>query len=298
MNREELIKKWLDNNLNAEEQKAFEQLEDYSDLIRMNSALQGFKSPNFSVDKHYNELKPKLKSNNNKLQPWYKPLLRVAAILAICFSAYYYTTTLDTEVNTLIAKQTNIELPDASEVMLNANSSLVFNESQWNKNREVKLNGEAFFKVAKGKKFDVITDNGVVSVLGTQFNVKQRNDYFEVTCFEGLVGVKFNEEFAKLKPGHSIKVIDGKLLANEKELTAQPIWLRGESSFKNTPLKHVIAELENYYDIDVVIDKADASRLFSGSFTHKNLDLALQSVTIPLNLSYSKSGTSIVLKRE
>ena len=74
--------------------------------------------------------------------------------------------------------------------------------------------------------------------------------------------------------------------------------MRGESNFKETPLKHVIAELENYYELSVAVDDADAERIFTGSFTHKNLDLALQSITIPLNLSYSKSGTSIVLKRE
>lgn len=297
MNREALIKKWLDNNLNTEEQKAFEQLEDYEKLIQMNSALQSFKAPIFSVNNNYEALKPKLKPKQSQ-QSWYKPLLRIAAIVAICFSAYYYTTTLDTEINTLIAKQADIELPDASKVVLNANSSMAFNESLWSKNREVKLNGEAFFKVAKGKKFDVITNTGTISVLGTQFNVKQRNNYFEVTCYEGLVAVKTNDTSTKLKPGQRIKLIDGKLLDNEKEIATQPLWLRGESNFKSTPLKHVITELENYYNIKVSIDKADASRLFSGSFTHKNLDLALQSITIPLHLSYSKSGTSIVLKRE
>ncbi|WP_299521586.1 FecR family protein [Winogradskyella sp.] len=297
MDRETLIKKWLDNNLNAEELKAFEQLEDYNSLIQMDAALKSFKSPKFSVDEHYEDLKPKLKPKKIK-QKWHKPLLRIAAILAICFSVYYYTTTLDTHINTQIAKQANIELPDDSNVILNANSSIAFNESKWTKNREVKLSGEAFFKVSKGEKFDVITDSGIISVLGTHFNVKQRHNYFEVTCFEGLVGVTTSEGFTKLKAGHCIKIIDGKLLANEKEIATQPSWLRGESNFKNTPLKHVITELENYYDIKILVDQADKMRLFSGSFTHKNLDLALQSITIPLNLNYSKSGTSIVLKRE
>lgn len=296
MTREELIQKWLDHNLNSEEQKAFEQLEDYKNLMQLDTALKSFKSPDFSVDKNYNVLQSELKQKST--QSWYKPLLKIAAVLAICFSVYYYTTTLDSTFNTEIASQTTIELPDASEVILNANSNLVFNESKWDDKREVKLSGEAFFKVAKGEKFDVVTDEGIVSVLGTQFNVNQRNGYFEVRCYEGLVGVKTKDNYTELRPGNGLKIIDGKLFANEKEITTQPAWLRGESNFSNTPLKHVITELENYYDIKIVIDKADANRLYTGSFTHKNLDLALQSVTIPLNLSYSKSGTSIVLKRE
>ncbi|GAB4161856.1 MAG: FecR family protein [Winogradskyella sp.] len=297
MNREELIQKWLDHNLNTEEQKAFEQLEDYKDLVQLDGALQSFKSPEFSVDKNYEILNARLKTKRSS-QSWYKPILKIAALLAICFSVYYYTTTLDSTFNTEIASQTTIELPDTSEVILNANSNLVFNESNWNNKRKVKLNGEAFFKVAKGERFDVVTQDGTVSVLGTQFNVKQRDGFFEVRCYEGLVGVKTKHSYTELQPGNGLRIIDGKIFANEKEITTQPDWLRGESTFTNTPLKHVINELENYYDIKIVVDKADANRLYTGGFTHKNLDLALQSVTIPLNLSYSKSGTSVVLKRE
>lgn len=298
MKKEELIKKWLDNNLNAEEKNAFKQLENYNELIHMNSALKDFKAPEFSIDDTYQTLKPKLKSDTLKTNKWFKPLLRVAAILTISLSAYYYTTTLNTEVSTHIAQQTTIKLPDASTVDLNANSTLTFNESNWDKNREVQLNGEAFFKVAKGQKFDVITTDGIVSVLGTQFNVKQHGSYFKVTCYEGLVGVTHNNKTVKLKPGYTFRIIDGKLLANEKENTAQPNWLRGESSFKDVPLKYVILEFENQYSFKINTDNIDTSRLFTGSFTHKNLDLALKSVTIPLNLSYSKSGKSILLKRE
>ncbi|WP_299115243.1 FecR domain-containing protein [uncultured Winogradskyella sp.] len=298
MTREELIKKWLDNNLNAKEQKAFGQLKDYDELILMNSALKDFKAPEFSVDNNYDKLKPKLERHIQKSRNWLKPLLRIAAILAICFSVYYYSTSLDTEISTQIAQSTEVRLPDASTAHLNANSTLSFNEKSWENDREVLLNGEAFFKVAKGQKFDVITTNGTVSVLGTQFNVKQRNDYFEVTCYEGLVVVTHNEESVKLHPGDTFKIIDGKLFATEKEIISRPTWLHGESSFKTVPLVLVIAELKNQYDIEILAPKIDTQRLFTGSFTHKNLDLALQSVTIPLNLSYSKSGNSIVLKRE
>ncbi|WP_296316881.1 FecR family protein [Winogradskyella sp. UBA3174] len=298
MEREELIKKWLNHNLSAEEQKAFEQLTGYDDLIKMNSALNGFKAPNFFIDESYEVLTPKLQATNKNAASWFKPLLRIAAILAISLSTYYYTTTLETEINTTIAQQTNITLPDASTVDLNANSTLAFNKSKWEESRIVRLNGEAFFKVAKGQKFDVITDNGIVSVLGTEFNVKQRTGYFMVTCYKGLVAVTQNNKTVKLKPGHTFRIIDGKLLADEKENTTQPNWLRGESSFKSMPLKYVISEFENQYNQKITLENIDTSRLFTGSFIHKNIDLALKSITIPLNLSYSKSKTSILLKRE
>lgn len=298
MKREELIKKWLDHNLNTEEQNAFERLEDYDELTKMNEALKHFKAPDFPNEVTYETLKTNLEVKKAPLNHWLKPFLKIAAVLAIGFSIYYYTTTLDTEVNTLIAEHTTVQLPDNSTVDLNSNSTLTFNKKDWSDNRELKLYGEAFFKVAKGKKFDVITTDGIVSVLGTQFNIKQREAYFEVTCYDGLVGVTHNNKTIKLKPGHSFKIIDGKLLANEKENAAQPQWLHGESSFKSVPLKHVITEFENQYKQNIITENIDLSRLFTGSFTHNNLDLALKSVTIPLNLSYSQSGESILLKRE
>ncbi|MFK7833849.1 MAG: FecR family protein [Winogradskyella sp.] len=297
MQREELIKKWLDHNLNTEEQIAFEQLEDYKDLIQMNTALLDFKAPEFAIDDTYAHLKPSLKTKTLNPQ-WLKSLLRIAAILAIGFSVYYYTSTLDTEVGTFIAEQTTIALPDESTVNLNANSTLSFNEHSWTDTRIVNLQGEAFFKVAKGQKFDVVTSDGTVSVLGTEFNVKQRESYYEVICYEGSVAVTHNAKTVKLQPGDRFKIIDGKIHANEKENALQPQWLLGESGFTNVPLKHVIAEFENQYNYQIVLDNVDTSRLFKGSFTHNNLDLALQSVTLPLNLSYSKSEKSIVLKSE
>ncbi|MGJ8549793.1 FecR family protein [Winogradskyella wichelsiae] len=298
MNREELIKKWLDHNLNIEEQHAFEKLEDYSQLLKIDSTLKNFRAPDFTTEKSYKTLQPLLKSKTTKTNTWHKSFFKIAAIFMIGFSFYYYTTTLDTEINTEIAEQSTIQLPDASRVNLNANSTVTFNKSNWDKTRAVQLKGEAFFKVAKGQKFDVITDDGIVSVLGTQFNVKQRGSYFEVTCFEGLVSVAHNGKTVKLKPGNSFKVIDGKQIADIKETAKQPHWLKGESNFESVPLKHVIAELENQYNESITTENIDTSRLFTGSFTHNNLDLALKSVTIPLNLSYSKSGKSILLKRE
>lgn len=298
MNREDLIKKWLDNNLNAEEQKAFEQLKDYNDLIKMNSALKGFKAPSFSETSSYIALKSQLKYNSKTKNLWFRPLLKIAAVLALGLSIYYYSTTLDSTFNTAIAQQTTIELPDESTVNLNSNSTLVFNDKSWSTNRQVRLEGEAFFKVAKGQKFEVVTNDGVVSVLGTEFNVKQRSKYYEVICYEGSVSVAYKNKNIELKPSDVFRIIDGKYFANEKEKTTEPLWLHGESNFKSVPLSYVISEFENQYDLIIIAEHIDTTRLFTGSFTHNNLNLALQSITIPLNLSFSKSEKTIVLERE
>lgn len=300
MDREELISKWLDNNLNDLELQAFKNLEDYDDLIKLNKSLQAFKADNYDTSAALESILSTIK--NEKTQPkthkWFKPLMRVAAILAVCFSLFYYTTTLDTTITTDVAQKTTIELPDASSVTLNAKSLLGFNKKDWKKERDVNLEGEAFFNVAKGSSFNVITKSGTVTVYGTQFNVKQRENYFEVICYEGLVGVSYNSQETKLKPGDSFLIINGKAIAKEKEKRTKPSWLNNESTFKSLPFKTVISELEIQYGFSITLVNIDSAQLFTGSFTHNNLELALKSITLPLHLTYSKTNNAIILKSE
>ncbi|MFG6686394.1 FecR family protein [Mariniflexile sp. HNIBRBA6329] len=303
MNREELISKWLNNDLNDQELEAFKMLEDYDDLVKLSDGVQAFKADDYNTS---SELERVLKTITPiaigvpKKRPsnWIKPLMRVAAILAICFSIYFYTTTIDTKITTEFAQKTIVELPDNSSVNLNAKSLLAFNKNSWKNEREVTLEGEAFFKVAKGSSFQVITKSGTVKVYGTQFNVKQRDHYFEVICYEGLVGVTFNSQETKLKPGDSFLIIDGKQIAKEKENSATPSWLNNESTFKSLPYKEVIAEFERQYHVTFKLQNIDANQLFTGSFAHNNLEVALKAITLPLHVTYSKTNGTITLKRE
>lgn len=297
MNREELIKKWLDNELNAEEFEAFKMLPDYNSLVKLSNSLEHFKAPEYKSSEALNSLLHTIKSKPKTLNTWIKPLLRVAAIAVICFGIYFYTTTLDTNINTIAAQKTTIDLPDASLVSLNALSKITYNKKNWDDNREVTLNGEAFFKVAKGSKFNVVTSSGIITVLGTQFNIKQRTNYFEVICYEGLVGVTYNKKQTKLKPGERFLILNGKLIAKEKETQLQPSWMHNESTFKSLPFKEVIAEFERQYNVTITHKNINANQLFTGSFTHNNINTALKSITLPLSITYIKTDNTIILKR-
>ncbi|TNJ46162.1 FecR family protein [Tamlana fucoidanivorans] len=298
MNRQELISKWLDNNLTSQELEAFKNLEDYDDLVKLNQNLQAFKAETYNSSEELVNTLSKIKSKKQQPKPWFKPMMRIAAILAICFGLYYYTTTLNTTVSTEFAQKTTVELPDASSVFLNAKSHLVYNKKRWKDHREVSLQGEGFFKVAKGSSFKVKTESGIVQVYGTQFNVKQREHYFEVICYEGLVGVTFQSHETKLTPGESFLIVDGKKMAKEKENRIMPSWLNNASVFRSLPYKMVVAEFERQYNVDVTLINVDAETLFTGSFSHDNLEVALKSLTLPLNLSYTKTGRNITLKRD
>jgi ferric-dicitrate binding protein FerR (iron transport regulator) len=299
MKREDLIKLWLDNELDAQKLEDFKQFEDYEDLIKLSNSVMQFKAPEYDASQELHSALSHIKSTKKQSQHWLKPVMKIAAILALSFSVYYYTTTLDTKVATLAAQKTSISLPDASQVSINAASTLTYNKKDWKHNRDVTLNGEAYFNVAKGSTFNVSTTAGTVTVLGTQFNVKQRDNYFEVVCYEGSVSVKHKSNIVTLKPGNSFLIIDGNTIAKEKETSLNPAWINNESYFKSLPFARVISEFERQYNVTINPHNIDLKQLFTGSFSHDNKELALKSITLPLNLSYSlQNNSTIVITRE
>src|SRR5690606_6018102 len=222
MERDELILKWLNNDLTAAEFEAFKQLEDHEALTTLNTHLQGFKVKEYNVSEELESTLKVIETRKKAKKNWLPIMMRVAAVLVICLGIFYYTTTLDTQVSTLIAEKQTIELPDASTVAINAQSSITYNKHDWNETRNITLDGEAYFEVAKGSTFEVTTPNGIVRVLGTKFNVKQRDDAFEVVCYEGLVQVIYGSYNEKLSAGNRLLILDGKLVANEKENITEP----------------------------------------------------------------------------
>ncbi len=192
MEKEYLIQKWLNDALTPEEFEAFKTLNAYQSYVDIVENAKNFKASDVSKVDDFQIFNLKLKGKNtHEVKPlWTNPFLRIAGILVIAlglyFSIFYHPMT---QVNTLAHQKTTIVLPDASKVTLNALSEVEFNKNGWDEKREINLKGEAYFKVQKGKTFDVVTSNGIVAVVGTKFSVKQRHHYFEVKCFEGIVKV-------------------------------------------------------------------------------------------------------------
>lgn len=295
MKKEDLIIKWLDNNLSEKELKAFKQLDASSIYTKMDQAAQSFRAPDFDVAAAYSRLKA-VRVTPESSTPWKRYISGIAAALVLSFGLFFvFQQTSDTEILAQNSEKIEWILPDTSEVILNAGSGLSFNNKTWSGNRVVDLNGEAYFKVAKGSKFTVQTSQGEVTVLGTQFTVNARENFFEVVCYEGLVQVNHNGFISELPAGNSFKVFDNKSI-NVRMLKLEPTWLKEKSSFTSVPYLQVIQELERQYNTSISLDEGLNNTLFTGSFTHANLETALRAITIPLNLSYTINGNEVVLK--
>lgn len=295
-NDDTFLARWLNNELTNEELVSFKQTKEYKDYIKIYGAMKLFNAPEFNQKSVYQGIKNKTEGQVKvkKLIPSW--MYAAAASIALLFSLVYFLTSSSETFSTSFGEQLAIVLPDGSEVQLNSKSTLTYKKSDWfDGNRTLHLEGEGYFKVKKGSKFSVDTNNGAVSVLGTQFNVKTEKSYFEVRCFEGKVQVKSNSETTILTQGLSYKKIE--MNPSEKDIfsASSPNWLLGETSFKNTPLKFVLNELKKQYQIEIVEKNIDVNTLYTGTFSNKNLDLALQTICVPLSIQYSTNGKTVTL---
>ena len=297
MKDEKKILEWLNDELSDEEIQDLKKSEDDALLEKIIHYSAHLQVPAIDVEVALAQFKQRnLEKKESKVVPLkYKTLFKVAAaVVVLLTSSYFLFFNTTSTFETTIAQIQSFQLPDASEVTLNATSKITFDKNNWKNNRSLTLEGEAYFQVKKGQKFSVITKDGIVQVLGTHFNIKQRDQYYEVMCYEGLVSVTYKNKVVKLPPGKTFRVLYNKIESVDKIETKGPSWLQKESNFDRIPLRQVIAELERQYDLKIITEGVDTTKLFTGTFSNDNQKLALEAVTIPLQLSYRVKGKTII----
>ena len=302
MKEKDIIKKWLDHELlTTSESEAFKNLDAYDSFMKISETAKKFKAPAYEVETHLLSLQKDvrdrpLKKPKHNLTLWFKIAAVFVIGLGIYFAFFKFENT-PPAIATAAGEQKSVILPDQSELRINALSYVRYDKKDWQNNRILYLEGEAYFKVATGKRFDVRTKSGVVSVIGTQFNVKQRENYFEVVCYEGVVNVFYDKETAYLQAGDGIEIANNTV---HKKITtlSSPRWLGGKSIFSSVPYAQVLKEFEWQYGVTFEAKNIDQSKLFTGNFVHSNIDFALQSITIPMRLKYKINDNRITLYKE
>ncbi|MFD2565076.1 FecR family protein [Aquimarina rubra] len=301
MKKEDLITKWLNNEqLTKHESEAFEQLNAYDSYIKISETAKKFSAPDYDVESNQEKLKEQLSKRKSPAAKTSFPkiLFRIAAIFVIGIGLYFsYFKDYDTTINTIASEKSTHTLPDESKIRLNALSSITYDDKNWDSERKVLLKGEAYFNVAKGKKFDVHTSLGVVSVVGTRFNIKQREDIFEVVCYEGVVSVTVEGQTKFLRAGDALELISNEII--EKKITdKEPKWYYNKSYFYKTPFARVLKEFEWQYGVTVKTKNIDPSIFFTGNFVHSDIQTALKSITIPMRLKYMIDNKTVTLYKE
>lgn len=230
--------------------------------------------------------------------------LRVAAMIVVAFGLGYFWQSEKTEGP--IAMQTisvpagqcvNVTLPDGSNIWLNAQTTIQYPVSFNKENRQVKLDGEAYFDVAKDSKrpFIVNTKECSVEVLGTKFNIDaySSRDKFETVLMEGSVKVSMLDDptqAVSLKPNNKVYRSNGKLLTQKVSNYERYRWKEGLICFVDEPFKVVMEDFEKFYGLTIVVNNQKVSQyLYTGKFKQTDgVDYALSLLQKNIHFTYQR----------
>ena len=195
-------------------------------------------------------------------------------------------------------------LPDGSEVWLNAESAIEFPTAFHDGLRQVRLQGEAYFKVAHDERspFIVTSEQMNVRVLGTSFNFRNyASEKAHVTLVEGKVEVMHPESTtpdATLEPGEEAWFDEeGTLRVEEADTYAVTQWVKGFFYFPDDPLVDVLRELGRWYNYGVVFRNMDAihQHVHFSALRNESIEMAIESLNRLRHVYVQIEGDNIVV---
>ena len=184
-------------------------------------------------------------------------------------------------------------MADGTEVWLNAETRLRFEPGLSSKTRDVYLEGEAYFNVAKNKlrPFIVHTAQADILVTGTQFNVNTYDSSrFKAALVEGAIMAKsHNSKPLQIKPGFEVVYKSGEGFSTQLFDEAEVLsWMKGVYYFHDTPLQDLAKVVSRWYDVTIHYDNDRlANKMFSGELVKKE---SLQTFLDYLKISADVKG--------
>jgi ferric-dicitrate binding protein FerR (iron transport regulator) len=269
-----------------------------------------YDSLGIDVEKEWNHfvsgVEQKGKTIRMEPQPKSNTWLRIAAVLLLLITSgiviNYFVSQGGEQVYQTAENSQEITLPDGSSVFLNRNSTLTVSNSFADKNREVKLLGEAFFEVTPDaqRPFIIELDNANVRVLGTSFNVQnlENQNEIEVVVETGVVQLAPKElnQSLELRAGQrgTFRRKEKQLVSTENTDANFLSWKTKNMVFSNTSLKSVVETLRSTYGVEIIIS-AEVSDECEVTVTFENqpLEAVLKVLQSTLSLTYKREGSKI-----
>jgi ferric-dicitrate binding protein FerR (iron transport regulator) len=251
--------------------------------------------------------------------PWLRASLAAASLLVVVAGIWYMATRPGTPLmameKTSYGEVKTILLPDSSVVTLNGNSSLRMLQ-QWGPgdNREVWLDGEAYFQVQKQHAartgFVVHTSQVDVEVLGTRFNVNTRRQQSIVSLEEGKVRLSVHGEVSLvnkdsaivMRPGQTV-VVDASSspkVNEDRNVTAHSGWTKNEFHFDNTSLAEIARLMEDTYGYKMTVSDTSLWKLsISGDLRASNIQelIKVLEVTLKTTMRIDRDRKTIYVTR-
>ncbi len=338
-----LLEEWI--VLDSENRHYFEQIRDTWNAIEIKKELS---KETIQTDLHnvLKRLDEGIDSYENGPinKKWIKNswILKVAAVFILGFSLSWFvfngqkSITLQDPVYSVIetpkGSSTIVNLPDGSKIWLNAESKLTYPQNFSATKREVYLEGEAFFNIAKNKnkKFLVNTSGLTIKVYGTSFNVKSypEDNTVETTLVEGSISIYKNssdgqsEREIKLEPNQQIVLYKNPKVNMPEEIEPVKIekqtlnkpgfvltkqidtkkftsWKDGQLIFKSEPLSKLSVTLERRYDVKIHFEDEEIKQVrFTGTIEDETIEQVMSAIVLASDIDYKMKERDIWISRK
>ncbi|WP_299758641.1 FecR domain-containing protein [uncultured Pontibacter sp.] len=243
-------------------------------------------------------------SQQAKVIPLYRQLWRVAAAVVILvgivwLAKLYFLPYYGLEVVRSGSGQMAVILPDSSQVWLNKESILAYDPDFDGPQREVQLEGEAFFEVTHNPQqpFVIEAEASETQVLGTSFNLRAypQEQTVELTVNTGKVAFTATEGSAQaiVTPGFGAILQKQKNSVEKYEAAGENTWAwkTGKLHFNGQPLREVVSDLERYYNLKIQLKQPNlGSCRFTGTFQNSDLQEVLQVLEASLQVKIAKQN--------
>ena len=294
-----VLDEWKSNHL-----KEYETLADL-DANWSNMSQTEYKE--FNTQKAWQKIEGQINEQPEKetqtftLNPFIKYAIAASVMLAVIFTGikmfghsennYVAFSNTSNQVKTL-------QLDDGTNVYLAKNTTIEYQEDFAN-NRNINLDGEAFFDVHRDEShpFIIHTDNSEVEVLGTSFDVNTKTSQTIVSVKSGRVELRNPNQKVILTKNESASS-DGTQITPKTTVNPNYLaWKTGEFEFNNTPIDEVVNTLNSYYNTKVVLaDKVDKNISFTGDFKQEKLENIIDAITLSCNLQSENKNQQIIIK--
>jgi len=232
---------------------------------------------------------------------WWMPAAAAVLIFIIAGFLVWSKTNSKTTLDSAYGMISEYKLPDGSQVTLNANSKISIGKKwQEGTDREVWLQGEAFFKVQKTpmkNRFIVHTSAMDIIVTGTQFNAIAREDESSVLLTEGSVTIKTTDgKEIKMMPGDFVRIenkIPAKQTVDQQRILA---WKESKLDFDRTPMYEVAKIISRHYGVKVTVaNKTIGESTISGIMPNDNLDVLIQALEATGDYKITRANNEIII---
>ncbi len=226
----------------------------------------------------------------------------IAASIAILLSAALYLSSGDLEGYNHVASNGVVEtltLPDGSDISINRNSEIDY-ATNFTENRNVILDGEAYFDVERNEErpFTIVTDEANVRVLGTSFNIHEKENSVEVFVTSGSVEVSVGDEKVVLTKNEMVSCQDGKITKLKVPGANYLSWKSSKLIFEEAALHKVVEDLRRHYKVQLVfsIDSKAMNHPITDTFADEDFESVLETLVLITGIKYIKEGNTYVIQ--